>query len=715
MPRSVTEPQPADQPTWPSTLRLIQPNLRLPDARDLDVAQLIETVVDYGANAVLLNGGGMVAWYPTRLPYQRVNPYLAGDFLGSAIDAAHRHELKALARIDATKTYPEFFNEHPDWFRKGPHGGPVQVGPFYETCMNGPFWQEHSFAIIGEMLDRYPADGIFFNSFLYRACQAPCASCDVALRQTAETHGIDDSASPSVRHAWMASFAHRLRAFVEQRRPGATISMDMEVLGDNPAHSRASGWSRDLWSLQEPVVAIAFNRLTRPHPLWPYQAGENARYLRATLGDRSTCVLLTYSGVFGNRRVAQPRQQLAYDIIQTAASGAGVGLQLMGTFEQDDARALPAVKETFRYLRDHEAVYSRARPAARVALAYSQRTADAYGGEDPVGWVLDEYRGWYRALSEGHQFFDVVDDAFLETGLLDRYETVVLPNVAALSETACARLDDFAQKGGRLIATFETSLFTERGTPRADFGLGGFGCRYERSISAPGSYLAIENPSLALELEGARIVGLGAETPYGGFGPLAFGPPESKKPGPVQEAVFVMTAPTHATGRIEDFFWVPPVTNNIPEFSYWENVSRVPGLHAGPFGSGHVTYLPWMPGRLAFRYALPGLAPFLAGLVARSSSSAPITISGPSVISATLGRLEPGGWLVHLLNSAAAHTPSHDLLPAGPVTIRYEQRPAAVRSLLAGRALEVASVDGAWQTRLENVELFDAIVVELPT
>lgn len=361
---------------WPRTLRLIQPNLRLPDAQGLDPERLIETVVAYGANAVLLNGGGMVAWYPTALPYQRVNPHLEGDFLGPAIDAAHRHGLKALARVDATKTYPELFDEHPDWFRKGPDGGPIQVGPFYETCMNGPFWQEHAFDIIGEMLDRYPADGIFFNSFVYRACQAPCARCDEALRRSARACGVEDPSGPSVRHAWMAAFAARLRAFVEQRRPGATISMDMEVLGDNPAHSRASGWSRDLWSLQEPVVAIAFNRLTRPHPVWPYQAGENARYLRATLGERPSCVLVTYSGVFGNRRVAQPPQQLAHDIVQAAANGAGVGIQIMGTFEQDDPRALPALKEAFCFLRDHETLYEQARPAARVALVYSQQTAD---------------------------------------------------------------------------------------------------------------------------------------------------------------------------------------------------------------------------------------------------------------------------------------------------------------------------------------------------
>lgn len=55
---------------WPARVRLLQPNLRIADAVGLDVGRLIDALADQGANAVLLNGGGMVAWYPTTLAFQ---------------------------------------------------------------------------------------------------------------------------------------------------------------------------------------------------------------------------------------------------------------------------------------------------------------------------------------------------------------------------------------------------------------------------------------------------------------------------------------------------------------------------------------------------------------------------------------------------------------------------------------------------------------------
>ena len=47
----------------------------------------------------------------------------------------------------------------------------------------------------------------------------------------------------------------------------------------------------------------------------------------------------------------------------------------------------------------------------------------------------------------------------------------MLPNTALLSDEQCQQLRDYVDAGGSLLATFETSMYTERNERRADFGL----------------------------------------------------------------------------------------------------------------------------------------------------------------------------------------------------------------------------------------------------
>src|SRR5436190_12710275 len=96
---------------WRSPVRMLQPNLRMKDARGLEGRRLVRECRAYGANAILANGGGIVAWYPTSLSYQWRNPYLDHDFVGAAhghragqrrifVDARAAARRAPLARLD---------------------------------------------------------------------------------------------------------------------------------------------------------------------------------------------------------------------------------------------------------------------------------------------------------------------------------------------------------------------------------------------------------------------------------------------------------------------------------------------------------------------------------------------------------------------------------------------------------------------------------------
>jgi hypothetical protein len=79
--------------------------------------------------------------------------------------------------------------------------------------------------------------------------------------------------------------------------------------------------------------------------------------------------------------------------------------------------------------------------------------------------------GMYYALLEGRFVFDFVHEDRMQLERLKKYSALILPNTALLSDEQCQQLRDYVQQGGSLLATFESSMYTEQNERRADFGL----------------------------------------------------------------------------------------------------------------------------------------------------------------------------------------------------------------------------------------------------
>src|SRR5260370_1793874 len=89
----------------------------------------------------------------------------------------------------------------------------------------------------------------------------------------------------------------------------------------------------------------------------------------------------------------------------------------------------------------------------------------------------------------------MVNDKQFDAAHIDRCRTLILPNIAALSDKQCAQLRDYVERGGRIAATHETSLYNEWGVRRADFGLSQlFGASFAGKLEGPmqNSYLTVE-------------------------------------------------------------------------------------------------------------------------------------------------------------------------------------------------------------------------------
>ena len=192
-------------------VRLVQTNVRGKDSA-LDARRLVEQVAEFPANTLLFNMGGIVAQYPTRVPFHYPSPHLppGRDLFGDVLREAHARKIRVVGRFDLSKTQKAVFDAHPEWFFRRASGEPAVYNGLYSACINGGYYREHALRILAEALERYAVDGLFFNMFGIPAgdcgvrADGPC-HCDACKARFQAHHH-----RPLPTSAKIAQFCHHI-------------------------------------------------------------------------------------------------------------------------------------------------------------------------------------------------------------------------------------------------------------------------------------------------------------------------------------------------------------------------------------------------------------------------------------------------------------------------------------------------------------------------
>ena len=83
--------------------REIQTNLREIDMVDISADQVVADLQAFKATVLMINAAGIIASYPTDLPFHFQSPYLTGDSLEEIIAACHAADIRVVARTDFSK------------------------------------------------------------------------------------------------------------------------------------------------------------------------------------------------------------------------------------------------------------------------------------------------------------------------------------------------------------------------------------------------------------------------------------------------------------------------------------------------------------------------------------------------------------------------------------------------------------------------------------
>ena len=140
----------------------------------------------------------------------------------------------------------------------------------------------------------------------------------------------------------------------------------------------------------------------------------------------------------------------------------------------EDRRWQKVGADYFQWTARHDAHLTPRRSIANIGVVIGQSTQLLYPGPKTAhsrAYMHETTQGIYEALLRGRFAFDFVHEDRLEPERLAKYRALLLPNVAMLSDRQCDQLREYVAAGGSLMASFETSLYDENLTPRADFGL----------------------------------------------------------------------------------------------------------------------------------------------------------------------------------------------------------------------------------------------------
>jgi hypothetical protein len=449
------------------------------------------------SDGVCLSGGGCVAYYPTAIPFHHRSAWLGDrDVLGELVTGCRKLGMSVLVRTDPHATYDDAKAAHPDWIAVEANGSPRRhwsSPEMWVTCALGPYNFEFMTAVHKEIMERYRPDGIFMNRW-DGSGDCYCQHCRENFR-AATGFDLPRTTDPhdTVR-----------RAFLQWRRQRLVDVIDVwngEIRAINPEASvvpnNGSGASSPLNAIEisRRTPVLVADRQARHGLAAPWLVGKSAKEYRATMGDKPVI------GLFGIGLEEQYRwkdsvtsnEEIRIWVLDAIANGMRPWFSKFSATLHDE-RWLKGVEDIYVWAEKNQHYLAGRQPLARVAVVYSQQTAWYYGGK-----VEDYALGWYQALVESRIPFEMVHDQLLDREHLAPYKTLILPNIAALSDAQCDQLRSFVRNGGSIIATQETSLYDEMGVRRKNFALADlFGVDWTGETQGPmlNSYIRLEHEAL---------------------------------------------------------------------------------------------------------------------------------------------------------------------------------------------------------------------------
>ncbi len=660
--------------------RIVQTNLREIDMADMDAAQYVRELREFNANTVIINTGGIVASYSSRIPYQTPNRYMTGDDLKTVVKACKDAGIRVISRVDFSKVRTPLYEQHPEWAYLSPKGEIINYHGLIHVCFNSEYQQTTALDILREIIREIDPDGIFLNMGGYsvaldytRGYQGIC-QCENCRKRFGEMFGLDlptkDDPDDPVYQKYkrfqeltVGAYHKAIKELIAQEKPDLLFFPIDMLRGE---------------------IGTFFDGADRNN--YMYKGSELLKLEKYSSPDKVASVTsVDFIDMWYRHAAVSPHEQ-ELRLAQMLANGGFADFYQVGRLDNHpDKSGYAALKKMFRYHLEHEEDYHANLSAADIALICPRET---YWSKGELGFPA-EYYGWYHLLTQQHYLFDCIRMNALELVSLKKYKTVILPDIQNVSDAAAAMLDAFAAAGGTVIATGETALWDEQRKKRRGIALQCLGIEKLGYIGR--GYL-----SAYFEIGGSReLFPRFADT----------------------EWIYLHDVYCYAEYKpsVRQYMrFIPPHRHSPPEDAYPTSITEYPAFTVSPAGKGRGVYIPWKPGADHYRFGFPHMGNFMADLLEQVLGVEHVTGNLPEMVEVEHTVRRDGSMdYVHLINytghslrSYFRPVPLHGL----EIGLAWKKpAPKAVFSMVRQAPVRFVCEAGILRLFVDELELFEAI------
>ena len=640
---------------------------------------------------VVVNAGGIVAYYPTKIPLHRKAEFLAGrDLFGEISKAAKEDGLVVFARMDSNRAHEEFYKAHPDWFSIDASGKPYKAADLYISCVNSPYYQEYIPAILTEISQMYKPEGFTDNSWsgLGRESICYCENCKKSFRdKTGQNIPAKKNWDDKVYKQWIRwNYDRRLEIWdlnnkTTKAAGGANCTWSGMNSGSISGQSRSF---RDYKEIAKRADIIMLDDQSRTDAGGFQHNGEIGKLLHGLMGWNKLCPesMAQYDHVkpwfrLGSKPAAEARMWMLNGI----AGGIQPWWHMVAAYHEDRRMYHTAQPVMDWHKKNEEYLFDRT-PVANIGVVWSQENTDYYGRDEADELVELPWRGMTQSLIRARIPYLPVHADHIDRDA-DQFSLLILPNLALMNDKQIASIRRFVENGGSLIATGDSSLYDEMGDRRNDYALADiFGAHAINPIlkqAIPEEKMAREayhtyvrlTPELRSQMIGPHIpsepmvvgkrhaIFKGFEEtdilPYGGL----------LQPLKVDSGADVLLT------------YIPQFPTYPPEKSYMrEPKTDIPGLIIRTNAKGgRVAFIPADFDKQFGRFNHPDHGNLLENIVRwAAKDDLPLTVEGAGLVDCHLYQ-QSGRMVLHIINLTSAATwrqPLDELIAIGPLKVKVK-------------------------------------------
>lgn len=676
---------------WQGPMRVMQYNLQVADTAGMNAEKIAEETEDLACNVVVMNVGGIYAWYSSEVRYHHVNEFLPKDrdLLKELIDAFHKRNIKFVARFDFSITDDTTYLQKPQWFARHKDKSPYFRGEkrmgnwslFLNTCANSGYRNEEAAVpILKEVLIRYDIDGIFLNAPMASAC-----FCERCRDKYQAVYGVpmpeeEKDFDPNWLSRCTKDNIRVLHEAIKETKSNVPLILYyIPYSWDFPGAGRIDRDSiYERYATAEMICTESQDILSRGvlggipetcNTMLAMKAGQRDDEALKPFGIIHSCPGMDW------RHVGLPVAEYLPWMCQVPASGGILWHSVTGYPDTiTDKRILKAVGQVDRMIVKSEADMEGAKSEAEAVLLWDGRAAS---------------RSWADGLTRNHIAFDLMQDYYINQDHLNQYPLAIVPDGVLKEKGVQEAVEIYVKQGGRVIV--ENTDSDEASFAHECLGI-------EPDVRAgeylTASYLRFEEAGALLkkDMDTDKIAFRGAVSYC----------------SPAQGSLVLATlvppfAPLEVVGAPPERASIPVEYTDIPLAVKRQN------------GKGELIYLPFALSSLLQEYKLSDHYQLIGNMVDLLVGKRKLEVQAPTSVQITMYKTDRS-YLIHFVNETGER-PLRDTIPVQGICASLKvpegRTVTGVRTVVEDQQLSWRENEGQVDIRLDQVAVWEMIAVDL--